>query len=97
MLRRLTFARRAAKLTQGDVAAEMAVSRQTVSSWERGATSPGIEELASLCALYGVSADQILYGQKSVRFGADDLRQIVVRHAGPGATADQYDRAMRRD
>lgn len=81
MLRRLKFARLAANLTQADVAREMGVIRQTVSCWERGLNSPGLEEMAALCALYGVSADQIFYGQHSVRFTAHDLQQIVGRHS----------------
>lgn len=81
MTGRLKRARCAAKLTQGDVAEEMGVTRQTVSSWERGTTSPSIENLAALCVIYGVSADLILYGENTVRFDASDLRALSRRHA----------------
>jgi transcriptional regulator with XRE-family HTH domain len=43
----------------------MVVTRQAVSAWERGANAPNIVELMSLIALYGVSADQVLYGVDS--------------------------------
>jgi transcriptional regulator with XRE-family HTH domain len=75
--RRFRSARRAAKLSQEDVAAELGVTRQTVSNWEVGRTSPGLAELAKICALYGVSADLILYGVRSVVFNAADFARRV--------------------
>lgn len=85
--RRLVGARQAAKLTQVDVASEMSVTRQTVSSWERGSTAPSIEQFAVLCAVYGVSSDLILYGESSVRFGAVELQQISARVAASQGAA----------
>ena len=40
------------------------MTRQAVSLWERGG-SASIMELRSLCLLYGVSADYILFGMAS--------------------------------
>lgn len=82
---RLKLARRAAKLTQGDAAAEMGVTRQTVSSWERGETAPSVDALASLCAVYGVSSDQILFGNSTVEFDVGRLRAIVSRQEAGNA------------
>ena len=56
----LTQARKAAGLTQADVAAKLNVSRQAVSRWESGQSKPSTEKLLALGALYGVSIDQLL-------------------------------------
>lgn len=60
--RRLFLAREQAKLTQAAVAKEMGVSRQMVSRWESGASSPTLEQFADLCALYGVTCYYVLRG-----------------------------------
>ena len=57
---KLTQARKAAGLTQADVAAKMNVSRQAVSRWESGQSKPSTERLLALGELYGVSIDQLL-------------------------------------
>lgn len=60
--RRLLLAREAAKFTQVEVAKEMKVSRQTVSRWESGHSSPTLEQFADLCVLYGVTCYYVLRG-----------------------------------
>jgi len=40
--------RRDAKLTQEELAARLKLSQQAVSSWERGETSPSLENLEAL-------------------------------------------------
>lgn len=57
---KLTQARKAAGLTQADVAAKLNVSRQAVSRWESGQSKPSTEKLLALGELYGVSIDQLL-------------------------------------
>ena len=57
---KLTQARKAAGLTQADVAARLDVSRQAVSRWESRQSKPSTEKLLALGELYGVSIDQLL-------------------------------------
>ena len=57
---KLTQARKAAGLTQADVAARLNVSRQAVSRWESGQSKPSTERLLALGEPYGVSIDQLL-------------------------------------
>jgi transcriptional regulator with XRE-family HTH domain len=57
---KLTQARKAAGLTQADVAAKLNVSRQAVSRWESGQSKPSTERLLALGVLYGVSIDRLL-------------------------------------
>lgn len=54
---KLTQARKAAGLTQADIAARLSVSRQAVSRWESGQSKPSTEKLLELARIYDVSLD----------------------------------------
>lgn len=60
---RLVDRRKAAGLSQEALAAQLGVSRQAVSKWERSESSPDTDSLIALAALYGVSLDELLYGE----------------------------------
>ncbi|MFC6261525.1 helix-turn-helix domain-containing protein [Levilactobacillus fujinensis] len=57
---KLQQARRDHQLTQSDVAKHVAVSRQTISSWETGKSYPDIDSLVTLSNLYGLSLDVLI-------------------------------------
>ena len=63
MAQRLVDRRKAAGLSQETLAAQLGVSRQAVSKWERSESSPDTDNLIALAALYGVSLDELLYGE----------------------------------
>ena len=71
MAQRLVDRRKAAGLSQEALAAQLDVSRQAVSKWERSESSPDTDNLIALAALYDVSLDELLYGQAAN--DADDL------------------------
>lgn len=75
---KLTQARKAAGLTQADVAAKLNVSRQAVSRWESGQSKPSTENLLALGKLYGISLDQLLNAEEPIAKAAPDLPE-----AGP--------------
>ncbi len=52
--------RKAANLTQMELADRMGVSFQAVSNWERGQTMPDISRLPELSEALGVTVDEIL-------------------------------------
>lgn len=60
-----SLARREGKkrLTQKELAARIGASRGTVAEWERGARSPGRDNLMKLAEAFDVSPDVILYGE----------------------------------
>lgn len=60
--KRLKEARKAAKLSQEEVAASLKVKRQAVSSWESGETMPEAQKWYRLGIVYGVSLDWLVYG-----------------------------------
>ena len=57
---RLKDARRAAGLSQEELAEQLDVSRQAVGKWEQGQAYPEVEKLLALCAVLNVSADALL-------------------------------------
>lgn len=87
MAQRLVDRRKAAGLSQEALAAQLDVSRQAVSKWERSESSPDTDNLIALAALYGVSLDELLYGQAAN--DADDLED----ESADTETADVADEA----
>jgi transcriptional regulator with XRE-family HTH domain len=63
---RLRECRLGAKLSLADVAAEMSLTKQAVSSWESGRTKMTALQLRDLVLLFGVSSDYILFGTHMV-------------------------------
>ena len=57
---RLQKARNLAGLSQDSVGREFGKGKGTVSAWETGRGAPDIYKLRKLCAMYKVSADEIL-------------------------------------
>ena len=51
--------RKAAGLSQEEVAGRLFVSRQSVSKWENDQAEPGVETLKALAELYGVTLDRL--------------------------------------
>ena len=87
MAQRLVDRRKAAGLSQEALAAQLGVSRQAVSKWERSESSPDTDNLIALAALYGVSLDELLYGE-----AANDADNLEDGSAGT-ETADVADEA----
>lgn len=82
MAQRLVDRRKAAGLSQEALAAQLGVSRQAVSKWERSESSPDTDNLIALAALYGVSLDELLYGEAaSDADGSEDGRTETVDDA----------------
>ncbi|MCL2025102.1 MAG: helix-turn-helix domain-containing protein [Coriobacteriia bacterium] len=76
---RLAQRRREAGYSQEDLAAQLGVSRQAVSKWERSESSPDTDNLIALAKLYEVSLDDLLYVDSTIEddvaFEAQDRAQ----------------------
>jgi len=57
---RLSALRKLHGLSQEALAAALNVSRQAVSKWERGESSPDTDNIIALARLYGISLDELL-------------------------------------
>ena len=51
------------KLSQGDLADALGVSRQSVSKWETDASVPELDKLVKLSQLFGVTLDELVTGE----------------------------------
>lgn len=54
--------RRSHGLSQEQLGEKIGVTRQTISKWELGQTTPEMEKLAAISDLFGVSADELIRG-----------------------------------
>ena len=78
------------KMSQGDLAEKLNVSRQSISKWETNASVPELDKLVQLSDLFGLSLDDLV---RSDELGTDDYReedvpppppqqsQIVIQHS----------------
>ena len=48
------------KLSQGDLAEKLDVSRQSVSKWETGQAVPELDKIIKLADLFGVTVDELV-------------------------------------
>ena len=76
---RLKESRRAAKFTQEDIAQQLGLKAQTVSSWERGKSMPKADEWYALGPLLGVSLDYLVYGIKTIPLSQYAIMGAVFR------------------
>ena len=64
---KILYYRKAAKLSQEELAAQVGVSRQAVSKWELGETTPEVEKLVLLAIAFGVTTDELLGMEEPTR------------------------------
>ena len=57
----LASARVNAGLTQWQASIKLGVSKRTLSNWERGVTVPSVDKIDSICDLYGVSYNNLIF------------------------------------
>lgn len=65
-------------LTQQEVADKLNISDRTLSSWETGRTEPDLSSLTALAKLYGVTADEILSGERKGDAPQSNERNICI-------------------
>ncbi len=59
-------------LSQGDLADALDVSRQSISKWENNNSVPDLDKLVKLSALFGVSLDELVKGEKPEQTGVPE-------------------------
>ncbi len=83
---KITHLRNSAGISQEGLAERLSVSRQSVSKWEMDVSQPQIDKIISLCEIFGISSDELLYDKitinrskagekvKNKYFGTDGFR-----------------------
>ena len=69
------------KLSQGDLAEKLDVSRQSVSKWETGQAVPELDKVIKLADLFGVTVDELVRDGEALKAEA---AQTEAAPAGPG-------------
>ena len=74
---RLYQLRKQKGLSQEELASRLNVSRQTVSKWEVGDSTPDMEKLTAMSALFDVSLDQLVLGKEAPQSEAPAKSQLI--------------------
>lgn len=64
--------RRQSGLSQEELGYKLNVTRQTVSKWELGQTTPEMDKLVSLSKIYGITLDELTSEEESTDVGGQD-------------------------
>lgn len=70
--------RKEKKMTQENVASLLFTSRENISKWERGVNMPTPDMLLELSKLYGVSVNEILFGERENKKNHEKIDNISV-------------------
>lgn len=67
--------------SQEELGERLGVTRQTVSKWELGSTTPEMDKLAAMSDLFGISLDELVRGGESftVKNGDSEQKVIIVK------------------
>ena len=63
---RLYNLRKERNLSQEDLANELGVSRQTISKWETGESSPDFDKIIPICDFFGITSDELISGKQNI-------------------------------
>lgn len=75
---RLYELRKQKGMSQEELAGRLDVTRQTVSKWEVGDSTPDMEKLIALGELFGISLDELVLGKVPVTTKLDELGAKVM-------------------
>ena len=81
--KKISKIRKMSGMTQEELAEKIHVSRQTISKWEKGASSPDLECAVALCELFQISLDDFMKGdqvmKKEEKISLQDMMMINQR------------------
>ena len=77
IVERIYELRKQRNMSQGDLADELDVSRQTVSKWENNSSIPELEKIIRLCEIFRVSSDYILRGITESTESAQNEQTVI--------------------
>lgn len=71
-------------LSQGDLAEQLQVSRQSISKWENNSAVPDLDKLIRLSDIFGISLDELVKGEEANEELVHEVKTEVVyeKHSG---------------
>ncbi len=78
--------RTAKGITQEQLAEQMNLTRQAISSWETGKTEPDSEAMKKMAEIFGCTLDDIIYGEKQNSTSEIGIRKTEVTSEEVGKT-----------
>ncbi len=92
---KILYYRKAARLSQEELAARVGVSRQAVSKWELGDATPEVDKLLALAKVFGVTTDELLSEAEPAKVQGEAPPQgQPAAHTVPTASSvDPFDKA----
>lgn len=78
---RIQELRKARGLSQEELAEALGVSRQAVSKWESGQSSPDLDKIVQLSEYFGVSTDHLLKGAELLPADTEELNTAFIFNA----------------
>jgi len=88
---KILYYRKAAKLSQEELAVRVGVSRQAVSKWELGDATPEVDKLLALARIFGVTTDELL--SESAPAGSPEQAESSSHIESDAPSEDGVDRA----
>lgn len=79
--------RKGKNLSQEEVADKLNVTRQTISKWETNQSTPDFDKIKPLCELYGITADELLTGEKKEKEQEPLNKQDIKKERANGIAA----------
>ena len=77
-------------LSQEEVADRLNVSRQTISKWETGQSTPDFDKIIPICELYEISSDELLTGKKKEEIIKEEKEHEHMKAKGIGLSLGIY-------
>jgi len=71
--------RKQSNMSQGELADELDVSRQTISKWENNSSIPELDKIIRLCEVFDVSSDYILRGIAESAKDSEESKETVIK------------------
>lgn len=66
-------------LSQGDLSDLLEVSRQSVSKWENGATTPDLDKIIKLSEIFGITIDELVKGEELSLPEKEKPAEIIIK------------------
>ena len=74
--------RKSNNLSQEELANKIGVTRQTISKWELGETTPDLKQLNNLSNVFNVSINELTNSESESKVHNDELEQKILKYIG---------------